>query len=394
MMARDEDSRPASGNTDTTGRLGDKEAVRENEERLRLAMDVADLGTYDWDLPAGMIRWSSKVREMFGLATDVTVTPTKRASLIHPDDRERASGLFAAAAEPASGGAYQAEYRVLPADGSPERWVAERGQVLFDAAGRPRRFIGVVADNTERKHAEFEHERLLRELEQAVRIRDDVLAIVSHDLRSPLNSISLAAELLARVGDGGGDARIQKPVDTIKRASDRMKQMIGDLLDMAITRTGRLVVEQSACDAQALVNEAVEAHAPFATEKGVKLDAHLELHGESVSCDQGRIQQVFANLIGNAIKFCTAGDTIRVLAAREGAMVRFSVVDSGPGIPAEALAHLFDPYWSGKEHTKRGTGLGLFISQNIVAAHGGRLWVESVVGEGSAFHFTVPAARV
>ena len=394
MTTRDDDSRAASGGTETTERLGEEEAVRENGERLRLAMDVADLGTYDWDLPAGMIRWSGKVREMFGLATDVPVTQAKRASLIHPDDRERALGLFAAAAEPASGGAYQAEYRVLPADGSPERWVAERGQVLFDPAGRPRRFIGVVADNTERKHAEFERERLLRELEQAVRIRDDLLAIVSHDLRTPLNTISLAAELLERGIDDGGDGRNRKPVDAIQRASNRMKQLIGDLLDMAITRTGRLVVEPSACDAQALVNEAVEAHVPFATKKGVKLDAQLDLHGESVSCDPGRIQQVFANLMGNAIKFCGAGDTIRVLAAREGAMVRFSVVDSGPGIPAEALARLFDPYWSGREHAKRGTGLGLFISEGIVAAHGGRLWVESAVGEGSAFHFTVPTARV
>lgn len=392
MMTRDEDNRPAGAGTDTPGRPGEKDAVHENEERLRLAMDVADLGTYDWDLPAGMIRWSGKVREIFGLTDHVPVTQAKRASLIHPEDRERALGLFAAAAELASGGAYQAEYRVLPADGSPERWVAERGQVLFDPAGRPRRFIGVVADNTEHKHAEFERERLLRELEQAVRIRDDLLAIVSHDLRTPLNSINLAAELLERGISASGEGRLQKPVDTIKRASNQMKHLIGDLLDMAITRTGRLVVQQSACDAQALVNEAVEAHVPVATEKGIKLDAVLDLHGESVSCDPGRIQQVFANLIGNAIKFCGSGDSIRVLAEREGAMVRFSVVDTGPGIPAEARAHLFDPYWSGREHKSRGTGLGLFISHGIVEAHGGRLWVESAVGKGSAFHFTVPTA--
>ncbi|WBY01246.1 PAS domain-containing protein [Ramlibacter tataouinensis] len=112
---------PATSGTDIGRRLRDKEAIHENEERLRLAMEVADLGTYDWDLPAGMIRWSGKVCEVFGLPADVRVTPDKRAALIHPDDRERALGLFAAAAEPASGGAYRAEYRVLPADGSPER---------------------------------------------------------------------------------------------------------------------------------------------------------------------------------------------------------------------------------------------------------------------------------
>ncbi len=391
MKSRDDDRRQLAGGG--TRRRHEKEAIQDNEERLRLAMEVADLGTYDWDLPAGMIRWSDTVRQVFGLPADVPVTQEKRAALIHPDDRERALGLFAAAADPASGGAYRAEYRVLPADGSPERWVAERGQVLFDPAGRPRRFIGVVADNTERKHAEFERERLMQELEQAVRIREDLLAIVSHDLRSPLGTISLAAEVLARQADAVGGGRSRKPVDTILRASGRMKQLIGDLLDMASTRTGRLAVEREACDAEALVSEAFEASAPVAMAKGVGFHAQLDLDGASVCCDHGRIQQVFANLIGNAIKFCGKGDSVRVLAAREPGMVRFSVVDSGPGIPAEALAHLFDPYWSAREHAKMGSGLGLFIANGIIAAHGGRLWVESTVGAGSAFHFTVPLAQ-
>lgn len=369
-----------------------RRSIQESEERLRLALEVADLGTYDWDLPAGLIRWSGKVREVFGVPQDVPVTAEKRAALIHPDDREHALELFAAASEPASGGAYRAEYRVLPADGSPERWVGERGQVLFDRAGRPRRFIGVVADNTERKHAEVERERLLRELEQAVRTRDDLLAIVSHDLRSPLGTISLAAELLAREADASGSVRSRRPVDTILRASGRMRQLIGDLLDMANTRAGRLAVRREPGDAQALVSEALEAHEPLAKEKGIGLQARIDLHGESVCCDHGRIQQVFANLVGNALKFCGEGDSVWLLAAREGTMVRYSVVDSGPGIAAEALAHLFDPYWSAREHARIGSGLGLFIAQGIVAAHGGRLWVESTPGEGSAFHFTLPLA--
>jgi PAS domain S-box-containing protein len=367
-----------------------EETIHANEERLRLAMEVADLGTYDWDLPAGVIRWSGKVREIFGLPGDVRVTQEKRIALIHPDDRERALELFAAAAEFAGGGAYRAEYRVLPADGGQERWVDERGQMLFDPAGRPLRFIGVVADNTERKHGEVERERLLRELEQAVRTREDLLAIVSHDLRSPLGAISLAAQLLARESGGDEAGRTGKSVDIILRASERMKQLVADLLDMANTRRGRLAVHLKVCDAAALVREAIEAHAAAAAEKGVALGARADLEGESVCCDFGRLQQVFANLIGNAIKFCGPGDTVLVGATCGAGMVRFSVIDSGPGIAAEALPHLFDPYWSSKEHAKLGSGLGLFIASGIIAAHGGQLWVESEIGEGTAFHFTVP----
>jgi PAS domain S-box-containing protein len=387
----DASRRLPAGGADTSGAGNpNEETLRANEERLRLAMEVADLGTYDWDLPAGVIRWSGKVREIFGLPGDVRVTQEKRIALIHPDDRERALELFAASADRAGGGAYRAEYRVLPADGGPERWVDERGQMLFDPAGRPLRFIGVVADNTERKHAEVERERLLRELELAVRPREVLLAIVSHDLRTPLGAISLAAQVLSRESGGDQAGRTAKSVDIILRSSERMKQLVADLLDMANTRRGRLAVDLKVSDAAALVSEAIEAHAAVAAEKGVVLGARAHLEGVSVRCDFGRLQQVLANLIGNAIKFCGPGDTVLVAGTPEDGMVRFSVIDSGPGIAAEALPHLFDPYWSSKEHAKLGSGLGLFIASGIVAAHGGQLWVESKVGEGTVFHFTVP----
>lgn len=376
--------------TDITHRLHEKAALQESEERLRLALEVADLGTYDWDLPTGLIHWSSKIRQIFRLPEDAQITQEKRASLIHPQDRDHALDLVKAACDAASGGRYRAEYRVLPVDGSPARWIDARGQVLFDAAGRPRRFIGVAVDITERKHADLERERLLGELQQAVRIRDDLLAIVSHDLRNPLGTVTLSGQLLGLEADARGDARSRKQVDVILRASQRMKQLIDDLLDMANIRTGRLSMDRSAWPAAALVNEAAEVHGPLAAAKGVSLDVRLDIGDESVCCDHGRIQQVFANLVGNAIKFCAEGDTIRLLAAREAGMVRFSVVDSGPGIAPEALDHLFEAYWSAAQHARKGSGLGLSIAHSIVAAHGGRLWVESTVGEGSAFHFTVP----
>jgi signal transduction histidine kinase len=110
-------------------------------------------------------------------------------------------------------------------------------------------------------------------------------------------------------------------------------------------------------------------------------------------CDRSRVLQVFSNVIGNAIKFCRSGDRITVATARDGDLIRFSVADTGPGIKPDAMAFLFDAYWSGPQDARHGSGLGLFISRGIVEGHGGRIWVESTPGEGATFYFTLPIAK-
>lgn len=381
--------------TDITDRRRSETALRESEERLQLATSVADLGTFDWDLAANKIGWSEKIREILGLSNSVEITQEAWRKLIHPDDRERVLELFNTAKLPGSGGDYFAEYRVRPADGSPERWINARGRILFDDQGQPRRFIGIARDVSANKQADLERERLLRELEQAVRFREDMLAIVSHDLRNPLVAIKMGVALLARKELGGGnDERVLKQLDIIQRASSRMEHLISSLLDMASIRAGRFSVERSACDAAALVDEALEFHAPAAAEKAVVLDRQLMLAETGICCDHNRIQQVFSNLLGNAINFCSSGDTIRIRAEQAGDCIRFTVLDDGPGIEPEQLAHIFEPYWSGARTSREGTGLGLFIAKGVIEAHGGRLWAESAPGEGSAFHFTIPLARV
>jgi signal transduction histidine kinase len=229
----------------------------------------------------------------------------------------------------------------------------------------------------------------LHELENAVRLREDLLAVVSHDLRSPLAAINLAASLLARRGASLNESRVRQQLETILRAGRRMETLIESLLDMASIQAGRLSVKLEPSSVRELVDEAVEFHAPLARAKAIELTAGSVVDAE-VCCDRDRIQQVLANLLGNAIKFCGGGDSIAVSAEPLADAVRVSVADSGPGIPPEAQAHIFKPYWSAREHERKGTGLGLFISQGIVRAHGGELWVESVVGGGSTFYFTLP----
>lgn len=252
------------------------------------------------------------------------------------------------------------------------------------------RSIGIGKDLGERKHTDLERERLLRELEQAVRFREDILATVSHDLRSPLAAINLSASLLARRALADSNARVHKQLEIILRASGRMERLISNLLDLANIQAGRLVVEPEACDAATLLEEATEFHAPAAVTKGVKIDAALGLQGVQVYCDHARIQQVFSHLLSNAIKFSDSGTTIRMRAMHEGGYVRFTVADRGPGIAPELLSHIFEPYWSAEGQARKGAGLGLFVAKGIVEAHKGRLWVDSALGEGSAFHFTLP----
>jgi len=235
--------------------------------------------------------------------------------------------------------------------------------------------------------------RLRQELRQAMRFREDLLAIVSHDLRSPLAAINLSAALLARQSQAESNARIHKQLETILRASGRMERLIGNLLDLANIESGRLEVDPGVCDATMLLEEAVELHAPAAAAKGVQVAAAAGVQGVQVHCDHARIQRVFSHLLSNAIKFSGSGTVIRLLAAQEDDRVRFTVADSGPGIAPERLGRLFEPYRSAGNRVRKGTGLGLFIAKGIVEAHRGRLWVDSTPGEGSAFHFTLPLAE-
>jgi signal transduction histidine kinase len=217
-----------------------------------------------------------------------------------------------------------------------------------------------------------------------------VLAIVSHDLRNPLGAIDLAATLLMQ--RHGLDARDRKHLETIRRSTDRMEHLIRDLLDMASINVGRFSISPLRTDAGELIDEAVDIHEPVAAERGITILRDCEVHAVEVSADRDRMIQVFGNLLGNAIKFCSPGDVIMVRSVRAGDSVRFSVADTGPGITHEDLPHIFEPYWSGRSGKKKGAGLGLFIAEAIVEAHGGAIAVKSETGKGATFEVTLPIA--
>jgi PAS domain S-box-containing protein len=243
---------------------------------------------------------------------------------------------------------------------------------------------GVVLDVTGRK-------RMEEELRVAVTMRDDLLAVVSHDLRNPLSTVQLSATLLMSLLTS--DERARRHVEMIVRSCARMENLIDDLLDMVRIRAGRFELELRRELVDDIVNEALDLQAPLAAEKGITLARCCEVAGIEILCERNRIAQVFGNLIGNAVKFCRAGDTITVTGMREGDFVQFCVEDTGPGIAPDALPKLFEPYWSGPQHGADGAGLGLYIVRGIVESHRGRVWAESAPGCGARFHFTLPIPR-
>jgi PAS domain S-box-containing protein len=230
--------------------------------------------------------------------------------------------------------------------------------------------------------------RLHEALERAVRARDEVLGIVAHDLRNPLNAIVLQAQSMRRFG-GEPERRDMKPSQSIRRAAMRMNRLIQDLLDVSRLEAGeRLSIAPTAVSVASLLSEASEQQQATLGDRTVVVEAPAE--DAEVWADRPRILRVFDNLVGNALKFSRGNVTLGAQPA--DGEVRFWVADQGAGIDAAALPHVFDRFWQSKKGDRRGAGLGLSIVKGIVLAHGGRVWVESEIGVGTKLSFTLPTA--
>jgi PAS domain S-box-containing protein len=229
-------------------------------------------------------------------------------------------------------------------------------------------------------------------LQRAVAARDDVLRIVAHDLRNPLSAILMQASAMERLGPEP-ERRDPQARLVISRAAIRMNQLIQDLLDVALVEAGQLSVEPTRLSAAVLARDAVDMQRPIAAASNLELRLDVGGDVQEIWGDRKRLLQVFENLIGNAMKFTSAGGRIVVRAALKNGYVEFSVADTGPGISADDLPHVFDRFWQATAKVRNlGAGLGLPITKGIVDAHGGRIWVESKLGCGTTFFFTIPSA--
>lgn len=248
----------------------------------------------------------------------------------------------------------------------------------------------VIEMFAERVGVAMEIARLSKELGGAIEARNNLLAVVSHDLRSPLSTILLSANVLTAMQIGQSQPRTRQQLDVITRSTERMTRLIDDLLAAATMEAGTFTVELAREQVAPIVDQCLEAAEISAASKSVHLRREVLEGLPSIHCDRLRVIQVMSNLIGNAVKFVPAGGAIRVRAWAEAGEVRFAIADDGPGIAEADLPHLFDRYWKGRTKGRHGAGLGLYIAKGIVEPHGGRIWVESRLGVGTTFYFTIP----
>ena len=234
----------------------------------------------------------------------------------------------------------------------------------------------------------IENARLYRKAKRAIAARDEVLGVVSHDLRNPVSRVRLAAELLTESYELPAGA--ERTAGMIVRAADEMNRLIGDLLDVTRIEAGRLSIERAALPLSGLLDRLEEAHAPAAKAHALVWEVERPEQPITLEVDEGRILQALGNLVGNAIKFTPGGGTVRVVTERIGGGVRIGVRDTGPGMDADQLAHVFDRFWQSRAGDRRGAGLGLAIARGIVEAHDGRIHMESELGVGTTAWVELP----
>jgi PAS domain S-box-containing protein len=361
---------------DITERKRMEEAMRQSEERLRLAVDAGKIGVWDWDIVHNTVIWSDRIYEIHGLAKDeYDGTVESFTKLIHKDDLAFVNDLMKKALEKKA--VYQAEFRARGPEGK-TIWIYTSAGVLFEN-NRPVRMLGATIDITERKKLEKQ--------------KDEFIGLASHELKTPVTSIKAYAQILERSFVKKGDVKAAEFLGKMDRQIDKLTGLIGDLLDVTRIEEGRLKFREERFDFNELVREICEEVQRTTDEHTIVLRLS---RSRKVFGDRERVGQVIMNFLTNAIKYSPgAREVIVATKVKKGELI-FSVQDFGFGISNAEQQQIFERFFrvnseSGEEYP--GLGLGLYISREIVMRQGGRIWVESVVGKGSTFYFTVPLSK-
>lgn len=389
---------------DVTERARAEEALRNSQERLKLAQKVGNIGSCEWNLQTGELIWTEELEALYGLAPGSFGGNYENwVKAIHPDDKAKVEREAMRAV--AEGTEFDSEFRILWPDGS-MHWIAGKGQTFNDHAGKPWRIIGVNMDITERKQAEQERMNLLEreraaraQAEDANRIKDEFLAVLSHELRSPLNPILGWSKLLqSRNYDA---AMITRGLQIIERNAKLQTQLIEDLLDVSRILRGKLSLTTCPIDLVSTTEAALETVRLAASAKSIEIHTKYEPNVGQVLGDSGRLQQIIWNLLSNAIKFTPNGGRVDIRLSKtcilkeshnpKSNYAQIQVIDTGKGINPSFLPYVFDYFRQENSSTTRafgGLGLGLAIVRHLVELHGGTVRAESP-GEGQGATFSV-----
>jgi PAS domain S-box-containing protein len=377
---------------DVTERKNAENALRTSEARLARAQKAAGVGVWDWDLVTGTGTWTEETWRLFDREPfSEPISHAMWLGCIHPEDRDAAVMVSDAGIR---SGTYHQEVRVLLRSGA-VRWLASQGEIESDAGGRPVRMVGTVRDVTARHEAEAALRSALAEAQAAVRARDTLVSLVSHDLKGPLHTLATGIAVL----DLRAPDQDRELVRRMARQARRMNAMIEELLDVARLHAGMpLELELQDTDLVELTRDVVEQQQQAAPAPRIELRATMaSLVG---SWDRKRLARVVDNLLSNAVKYSPRGGAVRVelesLDEGGAACARLRIIDEGIGIASDDLTRIFG-WFSRAENARRttsgGTGIGLAGAREIVEQHGGTIAVESEEGTGSTFTVTLPLAR-
>jgi PAS domain S-box-containing protein len=370
---------------DITAEKRAEEALKSSQERFELAVRGSTDGIWDWIVPTGEVYFSDRFKELLGYEPDGFENLYESfESRLHPDDHDATVASIDAHLKDRA--PYDVDYR-LRTKGGVYRWFRARGLATLDAEGNATRMSGSISDITSRKKAEESLLRRTEELERSNKDLEQFAWVASHDLKEPLRAMSNYVQLLERrygeLLDEEGKRFIGFAVD----GAMRMRILINDLL--AFSRIGTRGKKLALVESGDAMSTALKNLALIIEETGAEVKvANLPM----VWGDQGQLEQVFQNLIGNAIKFCEAEPKISVSATREGPFWRYFVRDNGIGMEADHLKKVFEIFQ--RLHTRanyEATGIGLAVVRKIVERHGGKIRVDFVPGEGSVFSFTLKA---
>jgi signal transduction histidine kinase len=365
------------------------QGVRENEERLRMGLEVAQIAAWEWHLMSGQMRWSTDPEILFDFPKGSFGQELRIFRTVHADDKARVEEATAAALKT---GVYEAEYRAVRPDGS-VAWIMERGRVFADTEGD--RMVGISRDVTAERNSLLERERLLRsereardEAERQSRLKDEFLATLSHELRTPMNVMLGWLDTLTR---GNPVREKRSALAIIQRNAQVQAKLIDDLLDMNRLISGNLQVALAPVDVGATLRTTIQGLQPVADAKGVKVTRSVARPGINALADARRLQQIFWNLLHNAIKFTPRDGQVNVRVGETSGHVDIVVKDSGHGISQDFLPHVFERFRQEDSSTTRespGLGLGLSIAKHLVELHGGTIRAFSN-GQGTGATFTV-----